>query len=239
MANLLKTIQELILDFILPINCLGCSREKDWLCQNCLNSIPLIDKFTCPNCQKVSLAGQTCIECRYKTPLSGLVAAVSYNQPLVRQAIHKLKYDSIFALAKPLGQLLIKILSDSPFHLSLFKEQNFLLIPIPLHQRKLSERGFNQSELLAQEISRKFGWPMETEILKRIRYTKSQTELKEKERLTNVKDAFAVSNPSIIKNRNVILVDDLFTTGATMKETAKVLKRVGAKKIWGLVLARG
>jgi len=238
MFNLLKKTQEFLLDLILPINCLGCGREKTWLCQNCLDSIPLIDKFTCPNCQNISLFGQTCAECRFKIPLTGLIAAVSYNQPLVKKAVHALKYNSIFALAKPLSQLLIKILANSPFHLALFKQENFLIIPIPLHRKKMAERGFNQAELLAREISLRFGWPMETKILKRIRYTKSQTELKEKDRLANVKDVFVVSNPSMVKDRNIILVDDLFTTGATMNEAARALKRAEVKKIWGLVLAR-
>jgi len=125
-----------------------------------------------------------------------------------------------------------------------------ILIPIPLHPRRLRERGFNQAEILAREISKYFNWDVLTDVLTRKRYTTAQVNLKAHERAKNLKNAFDEEikkyrnreikddDASIIKNRTVILIDDVLTTGATLNEAGKVLKDLGVNEVWGVCLAK-
>lgn len=146
------------------------------------------------------------------------------------KAIHLFKYGGKINIARLLGRML----ASYPLDFSIYD----LLIPVPLHIKRLKERGFNQAVLLSKEIKRAHSIPIEMFGLKRIRATRPQVLLKEKERMLNVKGAFAVKNPANIKGRKVLLIDDVFTTGATVNECAKVLKKAGAERIDVLTLAR-
>jgi len=115
------------------------------------------------------------------------------------------------------------------------------LVPIPLNKKRSNWRGFNQTELLGRMIASSFGWKFSSNLLLRKKFTKPQAGLGKKERRKNVKDAFAI-NPQFAKIKNdnleVVIFDDVFTTGSTLKEACKVLKRNGFKTVWGLVLAK-
>ena len=113
-----------------------------------------------------------------------------------------------------------------------------LIIPIPLHRKKLAERGFNQSLILAREIAVKFSMPLDFTTLKRNVYTKSQTTLTRNERKSNVKGAFEVKNPGVIKGERILLIDDVFTTGSTARECSRMLIRHKADEVAVLTLAR-
>ena len=114
-----------------------------------------------------------------------------------------------------------------------------MLVPIPLHWRKEKQRGFNQAHLIAEQFAKNTGLVTAKNILKRMKNTASQVELKDKEkREINVRGCFAVEKPELLFQKNVIIIDDVFTTGATMKEAASVIKKAGAKKIIGLVVAK-
>jgi competence protein ComFC len=236
-------IKNLLLDLILPKLCLVCDQEGSYLCPDCLTTIPLIDKFTCPICQKVSLYGQTCENCQKSSYLAGVISALDYKNPLIKQAIHLFKYRYITELAQPLANLLIKEIKNSHFLSNNFAESkdNFLVIPIPLHRKKFLKRGFNQSELLAKHLTDEFKLTLKTDILSKIKNTHSQTDLKEKERKLNIKDAFELKNKKELKElkgKTVFLIDDVFTTGATLNEAAKILKKAGAQEVWGITLAK-
>ena len=170
-----------------------------------------------------------------------MIYATSYKNPVVREAIKLLKYKFVKNLSKKLAKILIKILKNSQFLTNNFSEpiSSFLVIPTPLHHRKFLERGFNQSELLAKEIADEFDLNLRTDLLIKIKKTPSQTDLKEEERLLNVKGIFQVKDKKIIKGKIIFLVDDVITTGATLNEAAKVLKKAGAKEVWGLTIAKG
>lgn len=209
---------DFILDFLFPKKCLGCGREGSWLCSDCFSKIEYFDQPYFRNLP----------------PLSGVFALGPYRG-ILKESILAFKYDGVRELVEPLGNLLIQHLSPLPF------ERRSLLVPIPLHKRREIERGFNQAHLLALYFSKNLNLPLLPNVLIKIKNTKPQVELKEKERKENIKDAFFVkeSEKHLIKNKTIFLVDDVMTTGATLKEGAKILKKNGAKRVWGLVLAKG
>lgn len=213
-TDLALRIKKFILDILFPVECLGCQEEGEWLCERCFKSIPLEVRFIEKEC------------------LDHVLVCASYKNELLKRAIHTFKYDYVSELSETLGKMLVKILRK----VSLPSE--FLLVPVPLHKKRVKERGFNQAELLAMEITKGFGAPV-VNALCRKRHTFPQVKLDEKERQKNVQGAFGCLEHSKIKNQNVILVDDVLTTGATMVECAKILKESGAKEVWGLVLAKG
>jgi len=235
--NKSKTIKDLIFNLIFPVECLSCGKEDYFLCPNCLEKIPLVDRFTCFVCNKPSFYGEVHQVCKRKTKLDGLVYATDYKNNIVNKAIKQFKYNSIKDLGKALASLMIKLIENSELK-KFFEANNFILVPIPLFFFRQKKRGFNQAEVLANEIANYFKWPIETKLLKRIKPTESQTKLKKEQRKRNILNVFKVENKGFLLNKNIILVDDVFTTGATLNEAAKVLKENGAKKIWGLTLAK-
>ncbi len=234
-----KKIAKFFLDLIFPIFCFACGQDGCYLCENCSKKIFQNIKFTCPVCQKLSFCGRTCPDCQRKTYLDGLIWIAPYQNQTIRKMIHSFKYEFAKDLAKTLASLMIKTILTSEL-INLFSpKKSWLIVPIPIQNKKLKERGFNQAELLAREISNQTKIPFETKILIKIKNTPSQTTLQEEERRKNVKNVFSVKNSNLIKNKNIVLVDDVVTTGATLDEAAKTLKSAGAKMIWGLALAKG
>lgn len=159
-----------------------------------------------------------------------------YNGVLL-EAIHKLKYNGKTSLAKPLGLMMAEKLSSalSP-HSSVLTFD--LIVPIPLHKKRLKERGFNQSLLLAREVAKRHHIKMDYLNFKRVRFTEPQINLKGDERLKNVRGAFLVKDARVFKKMRILLIDDVYTTGATVMECSKVLKKAGAKDVYVLTLAR-
>ncbi|MFA5051183.1 MAG: ComF family protein [Patescibacteria group bacterium] len=234
----INKIKDFFLKLFFPISCLNCGQENYFICPICLENIPILDELTCPICRKKTIDGRLHHKCCFN--LDGIIIAVNYNQPLVKKAIRNFKYAPYsFPLAKNLAFLIIKRLKRSPVFISYFIKNDFVLMPIPITRRKLAQRGYNQSLLLAEELSKEFNWPI-MEILTKIRDTKSQTSLNKEERKNNVKNVFAIDKKfteAEIKNKNIILIDDVFTTGATLFEAARILRQSGVKEIWAIVLA--
>lgn len=221
-----KTLKQFILDIIFPIECLGCQREGVWLCEKCLKNIPLKNEF---------------IKLQNNLGLDYLMVATSYENKIIQEAIHILKYKYVEDLAKPLGQMLAKTMAslDKKHRLSILERpEQTLLLPVPLHRKRFLERGFNQSELIAKEFNQHFNFQLKTNILKRQKHTMPQVKLKGQERKENVKNAFTIKNWKF-SGKNVIILDDVATTLSTLEECAKVLKQAGAGKVWGLVVAHG
>jgi ComF family protein len=237
----LNGLKKIILDILFPIECLGCRTPDVWLCKSCLEKIPLNTMANCPVCHKANNAS-VCKSCRTVTALDGMLITTSYENPIIKQSIQALKYNYLTDLAKILSELMIKYIDSfdkKNIPAILYSQSELMLTCVPLHKKRLLERGFNQSELLARNFNQHFGFTYIPELLMRIKYTSAQALLSKKERVTNLNDAFEVNRDFNIFNKNVIIIDDVATTLTTLNECAKVLKRAGSKEVWGLVIARG
>ena len=166
------------------------------------------------------------------------VAYGSYEGGL-RELIHLLKYGGVRPAAKVLGRML----ADAISHLdNALGEENLLIVPVPLHPKKLRQRGFNQSELIAQAALKLMQSPHRFQLapkaMERRRETQSQIGLSRHQRRENMRGAFAVNRADEIKNKSILVVDDVFTTGTTVSECARVLRRAGASKVYAATVAR-
>lgn len=240
-----QKITAFILDTLFPVACFFCQKKDFWLCDKCLNKIPLLPFQLCPYCEKeIVSGGHICEKCKKAAlekntplPLDALICAAKYSD--ISKLVHLFKYNFVSDLGIPLGKIIIKgfLKNNTPLP--------DLVIPVPIHKRKLKWRGFNQAEILAQIISQDltpgFVLPIHSDILIRQKNNRAQMKIKNySERLTNIRDIFAISpeKENSIRDKKILLVDDIATTGATLFECAKILKSAGAKKIYGAVIAR-
>ncbi|MBI4992694.1 MAG: ComF family protein [Candidatus Magasanikbacteria bacterium] len=227
-----QQVIEFTKDCLFPIFCFGCGKEGEWLCEDCFGRLDLRGVFCCPVCHRPNENGAGCAVCQPQSFLDRAMAIAVYQEEnSVGRLIKALKYnyaeDVLAAFAKMIDGFLIHqfgVLSEVD-----------LIVPVPLHRRRLVERGFNQARLLADILGQKIGRPV-VEWLQRERYTMQQAKLSREERRVNVHQAFANGD---FKADSVLLVDDVFTTGATMQECARVLKISGVKKVIGFSVARG
>lgn len=242
MITFLLKIKNFILDLLFPVSCLGCGRDKIWLCESCQQKIPILEEFFCPVCSRPSLRGETHDHCRHGSSLDGIFIAGDWRNKLIKKAIHYFKYKFIQDLKVPLGKLLIEKMEQADtFFVPAISEKYFeVIVPVPLFSRRELWRGFNQAELLARAVGEFLLIPVLSGAVRRIKNTKTQVGKNQKARAKNMLGAF-INGPEIgqIKGKKVLVVDDVVTTAETMQAVAKVLKSVGAVEVWGLCLARG
>ncbi|MDP3998343.1 MAG: ComF family protein [bacterium] len=225
-----------LLDFIFPKRCVSCGSFGRYLCSDCTAEIKFIEAPICPVCERPAIGGAAHPGCRTRYSLDGLISVCIYEGP-VKMAIKRLKY-------KPWTTDLGKILADLAFSYLQNAPINYLIkakptvAPVPLHHDRERYRGFNQSEVLGRLLAGKLNLEVTANVLIRHKKTKTQAELKGRERLENIRGAFALSRPYTPTRPFVLLIDDVWTTGATLKACCDVLKRAGVKKVWALVLAR-
>lgn len=235
-------VKNFLFDLIFPRFCIGCQKELElkevsFICEACFNKIPL-NTITCHICGLRNNNG-ACRRCRRYTNLSGVFSAGKYENSVLREAIHRFKYQSVKSLKKPLAELLVNFLEKENLKIRL---SNSTLVPIPLTWRRKLKRGFNQSEILAKEISIVLNCPV-INLIKRKKFSAPQAKIEDwQKRKENISDAFCL-NPKILMPgtdiAKIILVDDVATSGATLEEAAKILKQAGVKEIYGLVIAKG
>lgn len=224
------------LDILLPKRCISCLKlvkDDTVFCRDCLNKIPIFNSFFCPRCgARIPEFKKIC----HKEEKFILGAATDYNNT-VKQAIRRIKFKFISKGIEPLSNLLINYFQKLNFGDKRIK--NFIVIPIPLSKKRFKERGFNQSELIAQNFANYFGFKFEKNVLYRNKHSKPQSAINDFNlRKQNVFNCFAVLNKDLIKNKNIILIDDVLTSGATLGEAVKVLKKSGAKFVLALVVAK-
>ncbi len=210
-----------ILDLLFPKFCLNCQKEGDYLCEDCQATL------------EISGFHQ-----RYPTSrLTDLYFALNYQKPLIQNIIKLFKYEPFVKdLSKILSSLIIyhfQLLDNKP------NFSDYVLIPLPLGKNRLKWRGFNQAEEVGKELSKFLKIPLLNNVLIKIKETLPQVELVGEARKENIKGVFLSNNENLIKNRKILLIDDVYTTGATMEEAAQVLKTAKAKEIIGIVVARG
>jgi len=245
--NMIEYIKEGLLNFVFPLDCKICGkpiRESRGysICEDCIKAIELIEPPYCVKCGKPLIPNDffkqnkniICANCREKKYSFEFARSVGIYSDVLRKCIHLFKYYGEKKLAKPLGKLLIDYLSKNKE----FGRDIDLIIPVPLHQNNYKKRGFNQSALLSKVIGDYFSIPVGEDILIKKKFTPFQVNLSKKEREKNILRAFSVEKPEEIKEKNVLILDDVFTSGSTVEECAKELKKAQAKKIFVLTLAR-
>jgi len=235
-----------ILDTLFPISCLSCQKPDVWLCDQCLKKIEILPSQVCPYCEKnICEAGHICLPCKIAfsknnrpIPLDNLIVATSYKKNNIAHLIHLYKYNFVQDLSTSLAQLLVWAIIKNNLPLP------DIIVPVPLHPRRLRWRGFNQAELLAKYVSQNlipsFPIPVFSDLILRKKYSTPQMKIKNyQQRQKNIAGIFVCSNNSqILKDKTVLLIDDICTTGATMFECAKALKQSGACSVFGAVIAR-
>ncbi|HOM68548.1 MAG TPA: phosphoribosyltransferase family protein [Candidatus Paceibacterota bacterium] len=238
-----KKSTDFILDLFFPVSCLNCNLAKNkltnpqgYLCLNCFKKIEINSWAFCPKCNKKLINLQPC-QTHKNNPLKILGAATFYENKLVKKIIWEYKYNFIEPLVDPLNEILKK------YYLAVFEPEltnkQPLVTFIPLYPARYRWRGFNQSEVLAKKFALDLNLEF-YETLKRKKFKKPQMEIKSYQaRFENIKNSFEIIKANQIKNKDIILIDDISTTGATLIEAAKVLKQNGAKKVYGLVVAKG
>jgi ComF family protein len=229
-----------ILDILFPKKCVGCKRMGSYFCEVCISNI-LQRELICPQCETSAIGGQTHPVCKKRFGLDGLWSLGIYQPPL-RDAIKQLKYARVSDIAPVLVDITLWYWAMyQPFILDKIKKDKgagWAVVPVPLFWYRENKRGFNQSELFAKLFASKLGLNF-INALKRVRYTKFQARLKERERRQNIKNAFEISSNSNLQAVNcALLIDDVWTTGSTMKECTYILKKAGVKQVWGITLAR-
>ncbi|OGY27435.1 MAG: hypothetical protein A2Z42_05085 [Candidatus Woykebacteria bacterium RBG_19FT_COMBO_43_10] len=217
------------LDLIFPKRCVVCGRFGEYLCEEDKKKIQPAKAF-CPVCLRAAISGATHPKCKGKLSLDGLICLVDYKSP-VKEIIAELKYRFVTDLARILEQEIRK-----PHFLDKYDFAGFTMVPIPLSSGKKNWRGFNQAEILARVVARRWKLPFDPEVLQKIRETKPQAKLRRDERLKQVKRTFGLVSETV-KGKKYIIFDDVWTTGATLKAAATALKRKGAATVWGMTLA--
>jgi ComF family protein len=239
---------ERLVDWLYPPRCRACGNwihgpDSNYFCARCRPQIRLVSHPLCTICGRPFLdtSGEDhpCATCLLRAPdyLWARAWACYPREELLehplRQVVQKFKYGRKVSLGKPLGRLMARGCQS-------FLKECFVdvIIPVPLHPGRLRWRGFNQSLLLAQEIGRAYEVPVDAFILQRIRETQPQTQLSEEERRRNVRGAFNVNPKKSIAEKSILLIDDVYTSGATVNECSRVLLRADAKEVFVLTLAR-
>ncbi|OQX53930.1 MAG: hypothetical protein B5M48_02075 [Candidatus Omnitrophica bacterium 4484_213] len=218
----LKIILKKSLDLIYPLNCVICKKKLNfddgsYLCSECYSKI-------------IKNKPPFSVKCDCSPVYFQRAWAVGKYTGIIKDLIHLFKYHRQQYLSKPLGKLMVDFIK-----INLNWQIINVLVPVPLHPRKLRQREFNQSELLAKEINKQISIPLANALI-RIKQTSSQTILPPEKRLSNIAGAFKTREQKEVAQKSILLIDDVFTSGATANECARVLKQGGAKRVEVLAL---
>lgn len=227
----MASILESLLELVYPTQCALCGRSGQLICAACFDSLSFIESDICLQCGKPSyFQAEQCRECRGKQFVFSQSRSLGLYQGNLKELIYKLKYGNCRGLAKIFAQLLIDHIESDFFLVD-------LVTSVPLSKEKQSERGFNQAQLLAEHIAGKLNQPFVGIIYQR-KETEDQSKLQADERRKNVREAFGAKQDLLSKGMDVLLVDDVFTTGSTANECSKVLRKAGAGSIRVVTIAR-
>lgn len=231
----LATLGQVGLDLIFPPVCAGCGSAGSNFCPRCAQAVQPVPPPVCARCGRpLPGAGALCAACHglSTSPLHLSRAAALHTHPL-RQAIHALKYEDRPELAVSLARYLVAVFAQPPW--DALAASLDAVTPVPLHAQRLAERGYNQSERLAAAFCAATGLALEPDWLARSRETRQQVGLDAAQRQVNVAGAF-VASPAVA-GRTLLLIDDVFTTGATLRACAAAALDQGARAVYGLTLA--
>lgn len=229
---------DLLLNWLYPPRCVFCNNiipidkyNKFDVCSNCIEKIPFIKEPTCYKCGKnISQIKELCNDCSKTEHIytKGWIA-LEYND-MTKEAIHRFKYNNFPRYSKTFAEIMYKAMKDK----NILDYKFDLIVSVPIHKNRFNKRGYNQSELLAKELSSKLNVPYKS-LIKRIKDTKAQSSLSPKERYNNLKEAFEIDIKEAFKinntNKNILIVDDIYTTGSTINACANRLIDIGINNI--------
>lgn len=230
-----------LLDLLFPKYCIICQKLGwNYFCLNCLRKVKLESNIYCPkhHCKRVTGKGNYCVEHRRQSrALTGVLALSSYKNKVIKELIHFLKYEGVKELATEINKLDLSKIGEQ------IVSKKSILISVPLYRKRENQRGYNQSFEIAQVFSENFKIPIQNNLVKRVRNTKSQMQIEhDEEREANIENAFELvdDKTKLLKNKTIYLVDDVMTSGATLQEMAAELRtaKFPPRKIYGLVLAK-
>ncbi|MBI4982691.1 MAG: ComF family protein [Candidatus Omnitrophica bacterium] len=245
---MLRNIITGLTDLIYPKTCLACKTKittketkakamSDFICSNCRNDIKVNLPPFCLSCgrqlDKRGFSKNTCSQCQRKIFHFDRALSPCTYTGTIKELIHEFKYKNKEYLAGELSKLMINFIKE--YRLPI--EYIDFIIPIPLHQTRLREREFNQADLLSKHIATEFNKDILPDAIYRARFTNTQTELDHDKRINNVKGCFSLTGKRNLKGRNIMLIDDVLTSGATSSEASRCLKEAGANVVFVLTLA--
>jgi|AntRauTorckE6833_2_1112554.scaffolds.fasta_scaffold25670_2 ComF family protein len=233
-AFILKSFKNAL--FVKGIKCINCNSElntknKYCICSKCLKQLPYNNGHTCYKCgDKITGSGSYCLNCKDTQKEYEQARSPFLYSGIIQKLIYKLKYSKGKYLANYLSLFLVDEFIKHNWQVD-------LVVPVPLYKKREKLRGFNQAHLLSSEFEKSLNIKISKNELIRVKNTPTQTKLSKNERKNNLQKAFKVVNKNAFKNKNVLLIDDIFTTGATVDECSTALKKAGAKNIYVLTLA--
>jgi len=228
----ISSVSRAILDILFPQKCLGCGEKGSMICKDCQSSIP--EALNTENNE-------------YDSSTISTIAVACYKNEIIKKTIWLLKYKQVKNAAEPLAELVSdRCIEDLSEIDTFYSIKDCLIIPVPISKIRLKERGFNQVDIITSNLIKKIAvnmpminFSLEQNALKKIKETSSQVLMKDRgKRLKNLKGSFMVELPEKIKGKNIILVDDVSTTGATLHEATSALKKAGARIVIPIVVAR-
>jgi competence protein ComFC len=256
MHPLLTDIKHIALDTLFPITCLCCDTPGDFTCERCLQKLVRLSPQRCMVCQKAALHGITHKSCQSAVTPDGCLSVFDYHDEDIADILIQAKYKFLPSAYNRFGHAVADFISAEHMQ-EYFK--TYVVCPIPLHKNRLRWRGFNQADILGKTVSERLSLSFEP-LLSRVRSTKTQKDLDKKARGNNMAEAFGLhhdktdyqarildwffdySKPPRLKisvrNKNVLLIDDVITTGSTLLEATKILKQNGAHSVWCVTVAR-
>jgi competence protein ComFC len=239
MLRRLQVVLETLGGLFFPPHCAACevALRSGWLCKNCTDALSPVAAPRCETCsQPYSGALETfvCANCYGRDFHFVCAVAVMRSRGIVRELVHRFKYGGELWIAELLTEFLAQGLEDP----RLRHGRIDALVPVPLHPLRKREREFNQAEILAERLARKQNLKL-MRVLKRIRYTTTQTDLDRRRRMENLRNAFDLRPGPSLRGKDLLLIDDVLTTGSTLDECARVLLKAGARSVRALTVARG
>jgi ComF family protein len=237
----LRRFAEALVSIFYPPHCTECGESTAphvFLCPPCARGAKVIERPFCRQCSQPfegDITGEfRCANCDGRKFHFDCAVTCYKSQGIVREYVHRFKYERAHYLRRPLAEWAAAGLTDRRILIRPFD----CFVPVPLHPTRKRERGFNQAEEIGALLSRRARKPMEC-ALRRIRYTTTQTRLDRSQRMENLRGAFQLRHPDAVRDRHIILIDDVFTTGSTIEECARVLCEGGAASVRALTVARG
>ena len=241
MANLTQTLLKTVVELFYPSNCVACGLAQApeiFLCNECRNSILPINPPFCHRCSRPfegAITGDfSCPNCEDYTLAFDCAISIYQAKGVLRDLIHRFKYGGQYYLRRLLAEILLHAMRDE----RITAVPVDALVPVPLHPTRRRERGFNQAEALAKLLAKQTAIPM-LDCIERRSYTQTQTRFDRSERRRNLRNAFALRKNSFVVGKNIVLLDDVLTTGSTLHECAVVLRESGAESVRAITVARG